>query len=104
MAVDLALNLPSDTSAPGLARAAAKRYLAGELSPERLSELSLVISELVSNAFEHGRGQIVFRLQIDEGIIRGEVIDQGGGFEREIREQGPDEVRPRTVSSRRACR
>jgi anti-sigma regulatory factor (Ser/Thr protein kinase) len=92
MAVDLALNLPPDRSAPGLARAAAKRFLAGKLSPERLSGLSLVISELVSNALEHGRGQVVFRLQLDEGIVRGEVIDQGGGFEHEIRERGPEEV------------
>ena len=95
MAVDLTLNLPPDTSAPGLARAAARRSLAGKLSPERLSELSLVISELVSNAVAHGRGQVVFRLQLDEGIVRGEVIDQGGGFEHEIRDRGPDEVRGR---------
>ena len=92
MAVDLALNLPPDTSAPGLARAAAKRYLAGEVSPERLGELMLVISELVSNASVHGRGQVVFRLQLDEGIVRGEVIDQGGGFEHEIRARGPEDV------------
>ena len=92
MAVDLALNLPPDTSAPGLARAAAKRHLAGKVSPERLSELSLVVSELVSNALVHGRGQVVFRLQLDEGIVRGEVIDQGGGFEHEIRARGPDDV------------
>jgi anti-sigma regulatory factor (Ser/Thr protein kinase) len=95
MAVDLALNLPSDTSAPGLARAAARRHLSGKLSPERLSELSLVVSELVSNALEHGRGQVVFRLRFDEGIVRGEVIDQGGGFEHEIRARGPEGVRGR---------
>ena len=95
MAVDLALNLPPDTSAPSVARAAAKRYLAGNISPELLSDLSLVISELVSNAFEHGRGQVVFRLRLNEGIVRGEVIDQGGGFEHEIRARGPEEVRGR---------
>jgi two-component sensor histidine kinase len=50
MAAALALNLPPDTAAPGVARAAAKRYLGGKLGPERLSELFLVISELVSNA------------------------------------------------------
>jgi anti-sigma regulatory factor (Ser/Thr protein kinase) len=92
MAVDLTLNLPPDTSAPGLARTATKRSLAGELSPERLSELSLVITELVTNALLHGRGQVVFRLQLDDGIVRGEVIDQGGGFEHEIRARGADEV------------
>jgi anti-sigma regulatory factor (Ser/Thr protein kinase) len=92
MAVDLSLNLPPAPTAPGLARAAAKRHLAGKLSPERLSELSLVISELVSNALEHGRGQVVMRLGVDEGIVHGEVIDQGGGFEHEIRERGPEEI------------
>ena len=51
-----------------------------------------MISELVSNALVHGRGQVVFRLQLDEGIVRGEVIDQGGGFEHEIRARGPDDV------------
>jgi anti-sigma regulatory factor (Ser/Thr protein kinase) len=95
MAVDLALNLPPDTSAPRVARAAAKRYLAGKVSPERLSALSMVISELVTNALEHGRGQVVLRLQLDEGIVRGEVIDQGGGFEHEIRARGPEDVRGR---------
>ena len=59
-------------------------------APGRLA--SVVISELVSNAFEHGRGQVVFRLQLDEGIVRGEVIDQGSGFEHEIRDRGTDEV------------
>ena len=95
MAVDLALNLPPDTSAPRVARDAAKRHLAGEVSRERLSELSVVISELVSNALEHGRGQVVLRLQLDEGIVRGEVIDQGGGFEHEIRARGPEDLRGR---------
>jgi anti-sigma regulatory factor (Ser/Thr protein kinase) len=92
MAVDLTLNLPRHPSAPGLARAAARRSFAGELTFERLSELSLVITELVSNALVHGRGQVVLRLQLDDGIVRGEVIDQGGGFEHEIRVRGADEL------------
>ena len=92
MAADLELTLPPDASAPGLARAAAKRYLAGKVTPERLSELTLVISELVSNASVHGRGQIVLRLQHDDETVRGEVIDQGAGFEREVRARGPEEV------------
>jgi anti-sigma regulatory factor (Ser/Thr protein kinase) len=92
MAVDLALNLPPDTSAPAVARAAARRHLADEVSPERLGELFLVITELVSNALVHGRGEVVFRLQLDEGVVRGEVIDQGGGFEHEIRARGVEDV------------
>lgn len=94
MAADLSLNLPPDTSAPGVARAAAKSFLAGKVR-QRLSELCLVISELVRNALEHGHGQVVLRLQLDEGVVRGEVIDQGGGFEHEIRARGPEDVRGR---------
>jgi hypothetical protein len=41
---------------------------------------------------EHGRGEVDFRLQLDDGIVRGEVIDEGDGFEHEVRERGPDEV------------
>jgi anti-sigma regulatory factor (Ser/Thr protein kinase) len=92
MAAALALNLPPDTSAPSLARAAAKRCLEGKVSPERLGQLSLVITELVSNAVVHGRGEVVLELQLDEGMICGEVIDHGGGFEQEIRKRGSVEV------------
>src|SRR5215217_9262048 len=92
MTADLALNLPLDTSAARAARAAVKSYLAGKVSPQRLSDLTVVVSELVSNALEHGRGQVVFRLQFDEGMVRGEVIDQGGGFEHEIRARGPEDL------------
>src|ERR1700754_410410 len=89
---DLALNLPPDASAPSVARAATVRFLTGRIDPNRMGELTLVISELVGNAFVHGRGQIVLRLQVDDGVVRGEVIDQGAGFEREVRERGPEEV------------
>ena len=95
MAADLALNLPLDTSAAREARAAAKSYLAGKVGPRRLSDLTVVVSELVSNALEHGRGQIVFRLRLDEGVVYGEVIDQGGGFEHAIRARATGEVRGR---------
>ena len=95
MDADVSLTLPPDPSAPGMARAAAKRYLAGKVSLELLSKLVLVTSELVSNALEHGRGQVVLRLQLDEDIVRGEVIDQGRGFEHEIRARGSQDVRGR---------
>lgn len=84
MADDLSLNLPPDLSAPGVARAAAARHLAGKISPERLGELALVISELVTNASVHGVGQVVFRLRLDHHTVHGEVIDQGAGFVHEI--------------------
>ena len=92
MADDLSLNLPPDLSAPGVARAAAARHLAGKISPERLSELSLVISELVTNASVHGVGQVVFRLRLDHRMVRGEVIDQGAGFVHEMGARAPEDL------------
>jgi anti-sigma regulatory factor (Ser/Thr protein kinase) len=92
MATSLTLNLPSDSSAPRAARHAITRQLGVQLSPDRLSELNLVVTELVSNAVLHGRGEVVLRLQLEGDIVQGEVIDQGGGFEREIRVRGPQDV------------
>jgi anti-sigma regulatory factor (Ser/Thr protein kinase) len=98
MAADLALTLQSDPSAPGVARAAVRRYIGGDVSATRLGELHLVISELVTNALLHGRGEIVVRLQRDGETVRGEVIDQGAGFEHEIRERGPAELTGRGLN------
>jgi two-component sensor histidine kinase len=49
------LALPSDSSAPAIARAAIAQ-LAGELSPALLQNLSLVATELVTNALMHATG------------------------------------------------
>ena len=54
-----------------------------------LDDLYLVVSELVTNAVMHGQGAIRLRLQVDAGDLRGEVIDDGGGFEHELRAAGP---------------
>jgi anti-sigma regulatory factor (Ser/Thr protein kinase) len=92
MPPELSLHLSPDVSAATTARRAAQQRFRDALSPERLAELALVVSELVTNAVVHGRGEIVFNLQHDGEVLRGEVIDQGGGFEREMRERGPDEI------------
>jgi anti-sigma regulatory factor (Ser/Thr protein kinase) len=90
--VTISLNLPHDTSAPTAARRAATRHLDGLLQPERLDDLQLVLSELVSNAVVHGRGEVVLRLEFDGSTVRGEVIDQGRGFEHELRVSGPGDI------------
>lgn len=92
MAADFTLTLPPDLLAPRRARAAARQQLAGRIAPERLDEVSLVLTELVTNAVAHGQGEVVVRLQLEGDRVRGEVIDQGGGFERELRAHGPEEV------------
>jgi hypothetical protein len=62
------------------------------LGPTRTQRLDLVVSELVTNAVLHGQGEVQLRLVVDGERIYGEVIDQGGGFEREVRQRGPEEL------------
>ena len=88
---ELHLELPRDSSAARVARLALADRLPA-LSPGRLADLKLLVTELVSNAVLHGRGAITLKIQHDDEVLRGEVIDQGGGFERELRERGADQV------------
>src|SRR3954453_11526448 len=96
MAADLTLRLSPEPTAPGLARWAAQDQFGDRLSREQLNDLVLVLSELVGNAVVHGRGEIVLRLQLDGETVRGEVIDQGGGFEHELRMSGRRHRRARS--------
>ncbi len=40
----------------------------------------------------HGAGTIELRLWREGSVVRGEVVDEGGGFEREVHEQGWSDV------------
>jgi anti-sigma regulatory factor (Ser/Thr protein kinase) len=91
MIVALSVDLDRETSAPSVARRAIERRFA-ELDPQRRADLTLVVSELVANAVVHGRGAITLKLEHDGDTVRGEVIDEGGGFEQQVRERGPDEI------------
>jgi anti-sigma regulatory factor (Ser/Thr protein kinase) len=90
--VDIDLELPADPSAAGLARVELRRALAGTLEHGLLEDLRLVVTELVTNAVVHGRGAVRLRVQHDAGAVRGEVVDEGGGFEHELRVAGPLET------------
>ena len=89
---DLSFSLPRDTSAALIARRTIERHVDAALDDGHVEELKLLVSELVNNAVIHGEGAISLRLQIDDGIVRGDVVDGGDGFEREVRERGPDDV------------
>jgi anti-sigma regulatory factor (Ser/Thr protein kinase) len=75
---ELNVTLPGDADAPMAARASVAA-LAGELTPERLDDLALVVSELVTNGVEHGRGEeIGISVAIGgDGRTRGEVTNAG---------------------------
>ena len=64
-----------------LARRHVRDAFAGRAGEDRLAEVELVVSELVTNAVRHGPGEvIVLRLWEDtDGALGGEVEDQGDG-------------------------
>lgn len=82
----LSLELPSRPAAAGAARKALTA-LNGSLhlvSPERLLDAQLLISEVVTNAVRHGgHGEAPIRVtvQASEETMRVEVCDQGPGFD-----------------------
>ena len=92
MPAKLHLNLPHDASAASTARRATEHRFAGALSSRRRGDVALVVSELVNNAVVHGEGDIVVKLQVDGDVLRGEVIDDGGGFEHEVRARGARDI------------
>jgi anti-sigma regulatory factor (Ser/Thr protein kinase) len=47
---------------------------------------------LVTNAFRHGHGTVRLRLNLESDGLTGEVVDEGTGFEREVRAAGADVV------------
>ncbi len=88
--IDLRLTPNSD------AVSAARRSLnefKGLLPPEKLEDVRLVVSELVTNSVRHAGllpdDQILLRVVTSGGWVRGWVCDPGPGFER------PSEPRPR---------
>jgi anti-sigma regulatory factor (Ser/Thr protein kinase) len=82
----LRLSLERDPQAPSLARrAVADLTERGGFPPEELATLTLLVSELVSNAVLHSDAPstsgILLQAQVlEEGAVRVEVIDRGSGF------------------------
>lgn len=55
------------------------------LADGTLATATLLVSELVTNAVTHGRGRITLKAQLSDRNLLVEVLDEGGGFERELR-------------------
>ena len=79
MTIDL--ELPSTAAAPATARGALEQ-ISGRLTPERLRDVRLLVSELVTNAVRHAGGKGVrLVVRLDARKLRIEVHDTGHGFE-----------------------
>ena len=85
----LTLELPGRTEAPAAARQALTA-LNGSLhlvSEERLRDMQLVVSELVTNAHRHGGGRtapIQLSVLATDEVLRVEIRDPGSGFDPEV--------------------
>lgn len=75
----LVVELPRQPTAASVARRHLKRLESG-LSPPQRHDAALALSELVTNAYEHGRGRIRVRLEAVGPGMRAEVMDEGRGF------------------------
>lgn len=89
----LRVQLPPDPRAPSEARRFVDRQLRAHGLPDEVRDAALLVSsELVTNAYKHGEGEIELRLSVDDGHLRIEVIDAGHGQAPAVREQEGDQA------------
>lgn len=90
--------LPRAPNAPGEARRALAGWYGTVLENDELYRAKLLASELVTNAILHGQGRIMLRSHIDEDRLLVEVMDEGEGFEHEVRRRDFEDVGGRGLS------
>jgi anti-sigma regulatory factor (Ser/Thr protein kinase) len=71
--------LTDDRQAPGTARRMVARHL-HPLPPVMRDDLTVMVSELVTNAVIHGRPEVLLHLFLTSGLVRVEVYDGGDPF------------------------
>jgi anti-sigma regulatory factor (Ser/Thr protein kinase) len=98
MLTELSLSLSPVPAASGVARSGVRDCFAGTIGRNTMADVELVISELVTNAFDHGHGTIRLELAHDDDELRGSVCDDGEGFAYKKRAVGDDEFRGRGLS------
>jgi two-component sensor histidine kinase len=98
MLPELALSLAPATSAGATARAAVRDGFGDALDRDDMADLQLVVSELVTNAFVHGRGTIQLNLRHSARELTGSVSDDGNGFRYMLRGFGGDDPHGRGLA------
>jgi anti-sigma regulatory factor (Ser/Thr protein kinase) len=87
MAKRLTVEFSRARTAPSQAREAFARFDHG-LPDERRYDAELLLSEVVSNAVKYGDGSnVLVHFERDDGCFRTEVVDQGDGFIRTLRDR-----------------
>jgi anti-sigma regulatory factor (Ser/Thr protein kinase) len=80
------------------ARRRIEKLAAGKLEARELRRAKLLVSELVNNAVLHGQGAITLKADLDDDRLHVEVIDEGSGFEREVRQSDHEHLGGRGLS------
>jgi anti-sigma regulatory factor (Ser/Thr protein kinase) len=83
--VRLQIQLPRARVAPGNARRALRNLCADHVEADLLVDAELLVSELVTNALRQGVGDIRLSARVDDDRLVVEVIDEGSGFEHDLR-------------------
>jgi anti-sigma regulatory factor (Ser/Thr protein kinase) len=83
--------LPRTRECAAIARRLVEEHL-GAAPNQRLDDLKLVVTELVDNAYLHGRGEIALMLRTNGLFVRVEVVDEGRGAAIRIRDRPADEA------------
>jgi anti-sigma regulatory factor (Ser/Thr protein kinase) len=83
------VRLPADTRAAQVARREIDAVI-DRLSPDRRADVRLLATELVTNAFRHGRPPITLVIDEKPDFLRVEVADGGDGRPRRRPEPGAD--------------
>jgi anti-sigma regulatory factor (Ser/Thr protein kinase) len=91
----LEVELPRDPHAPFRARRLIEELGAAALDRDELDRATVMVSELVTNAVLHGRGVIRLKARLDRDRLLVEVIDEGSGFERVVRERSFEDLHGR---------
>jgi serine/threonine-protein kinase RsbW len=86
------VHLPHAAGAAGAARRVVKKRLGDVLAQEALDDALLVVSELVTNAVQHGAGDIELRIDFDGRRVTGDVNDEGMPFTQSPRAHGADQI------------
>lgn len=92
MSASLVATLPRDRSAARMARELIAERFTAELDQDQLFAAKLLATELINNAVVHGVGEITLEADMDDQRLRVHVIDEGTGFERQVRETGFEDV------------
>ena len=78
------LELAGGADAPGIARVEIGEMLADLVSPVDLLDVTVLVSEVVTNAVRHGRAHardtVVVHVAMAADLLRVEVCDHGPGF------------------------